>query len=174
MPRKKSSALPRVQRGRKKPADGVLSRVRRARGSSPKHESWFEDDIIEDLENRGIEYEYEPETFLYQRPVRSASCGGCGSNDVSVQRRYTPDILLTTVNVYVEAKGKFTSENRAKMEDFLRGDPGVDLRFIFQRDNWITKKHKSKYSDWCKKLGVKYAIGERVPEEWTDVPSASL
>lgn len=87
-----------------------------------------------------------------------------------VSRRYTPDIRIKASGVWVEAKGKFTPENRAKMEDFLEGHPEIDLRFLFMRDNWITKNHKSKYSDWCKKLGVKYAIGIRVPDEWVEVP----
>jgi hypothetical protein len=52
------------------------------------------------------------------------------------------------------------------MEDFLRGHPEIDLRFLFMRDNWLTGKHKHKYSDWAKKLGVPYAIGTTVPEEW--------
>lgn len=130
----------------------------------PIHASKFEDTIIQDLKDRGIEYEYEPETFPYERGVRGAYCVQCGGKVVRVKRKYTPDLKLGSV--WVEAKGKFTPENRSKMEDFLEGHPEIDLRFLFQRDNWLTGKHKSKYSDWCEKLGVKYAVGDSVPEEW--------
>lgn len=133
------------------------------------HASTFEDTIIQDLKDRGIEYEYEPETFKYDRKVRGATCAECGSKVVFVSRRYTPDIRLKAGGVWVEAKGKFTPENRAKMEDFFHGHPEIDLRFLFMRDNWLTNKHKTKYSDWAKKLGIKYAIGTSVPQEWVDV-----
>lgn len=136
------------------------------RGGSD-HASKFEDTIIQDLKDRGIEYEYEPETFEYLRGVRGAYCAQCGSKVVRVKRRYTPDLRLGSV--WVEAKGKFSPENRSKMEDFLEGHPEIDLRFLFMRDNWLTNKHKTKYSDWAKKLGIKYAIGTSVPQEWVDV-----
>lgn len=81
-------------------------------------------------------------------------------------RRYTPDLKIKSNGIYIELKGKFDAANRSAMEDFLGGSPGIDLRFVFMRDNWITGKHKSKYSDWCKKLGVQYYIGERIPDVW--------
>lgn len=175
--RKNSGSVPRVLGKRRcRPemaqyaARRSVSGMRRSGLSRPIHASKFEDAIIKDLEDRGIEYDYEPKTFIYQRPVRGALCKQCGGRVVSVQRRYTPDIFLKAANIFVEAKGKFTSENRAKMEDFLQGDPGIDLRFIFMRDNWITPKHKSKYSDWCEKVGVKYHVGTSVPEEWVYGP----
>ena len=141
-----------------------LQRVRRNGAGRPIHASKLEDKVIKDLKDRGIEYEYEPETFPYERKVRGAHCGNCGSKDVVVRRRYTPDLRIG--DFFVEIKGKFTAENRSKMEDFRRGHPEIDLRFLFQRDNWITKKHKSKYSDWCKKLDLKYHIGTEVPQKW--------
>lgn len=109
-------------------------------------------------------FEYEPKTFEYVRPVRGARCDKCDAKSCSVLRKYTPDLRIA--GFYVEIKGKFTGENRAKMEDFLRGHPEVDLRFLFQRDNWLTGKHKSRYSDWARRLGVKWAVGTKVPEEW--------
>lgn len=140
---------------------------RRPRNRAKKtkvHASKFEDNVIQNLKDRGVDFEYEPETFQYSRPGRGYKCDSCGGAKCSVIRRYTPDLRLGTV--YIELKGKFTSENRSKMEDFLKGDPGIDLRFIFMRDNWLTSKHKHKYSDWAKKLGVKYHVGQEVPEEW--------
>lgn len=177
MPRKNNRTLPRVLGSRnlraalaKPKADGPVSGVRRNRRKGSLHASTYEDNIIKDLEDRGVAYEYEPRSFKYTRPVHRGRCTVCESKSVVVERSYTPDIRLLLSDTWIEAKGKFTPENRGKMEDFLRGNPEIDLRFLFQRDNWITKNHKSKYSDWCKKLGVKYAIGIRVPDEWVEVP----
>ena len=131
------------------------------------HRSKYEDTVIQNLTDRGIEFEYEPRTFVYQRPVRRAQCSSCGNDTgIVVLRRYTPDIRLKVNGVFIELKGKFTGENRSQMEDFLRGSPGIDLRFLFMRDNWLTGKHKSRYSDWCRKLKVKYAIGTEIPDDW--------
>jgi len=128
------------------------------------HRSGLEDRVIADLEKRGIPYGYETKTFKFPRRVHRGLCGACGSKDVSVEREYTPD--LEVGGFWVEIKGKLTGEIRSRMEDFLKAYPGIDLRFLFQRDNWITKKHKARYSDWCTKLGLKYYVGEEVPEEW--------
>lgn len=140
--------------------------VRRARGTKPIHASFLEDDVIQNLEDRGIEYEYEPETIDYLRVVRGATCAVCGGKDVHVRRRYTPDLKIGAF--YVEVKGKLDSDTRSRMEAFLEGHPEIDLRFLFQRDNWLTGRHKHKYSDWAKKLGIKYAIGTEVPQGWVD------
>lgn len=147
-------------------ASRSVPRVRGKRGNRPLHASKFEDTIIQDLKDRGIAYEYEPKTFSYTRPVHRGRCTVCESKSCVVERSYTPDIFLLLSKTWVEAKGKFTPENRGKMEDFLKGNPGIDLRFLFQRDNWLTGKHKHKYSDWAKKQGVKYAVGTSIPEEW--------
>lgn len=138
--------------------------VRRSGLSRPLHASKLEDTIIKDLEERGVKFEYEPETFDYVRVVRGATCSKCGGTDAHVRRRYTPDLKIGTL--YVEIKGKLDSSTRSRMEDFHKARPEIDLRFLFQRDNWITPKHKSKYSDWCDKVGVKYHVGTSVPEDW--------
>lgn len=131
-----------------------------------KHRSLLEDRVIKNLETREIKYEYEKETLKYEKRVRNARCIDCGSKHVVVSSRYTPDLLLGTPSFFVEVKGKFTAANRSRMEAVLKSYPGIDLRFLFQADNWITKAHKSRYSDWCKKLGVKYHVGEEVPQGW--------
>lgn len=51
------------------------------------------------------------------------------------------------------------------MEDFLRTGPKLDLRFVFQRDNWTTNRHTERYTDWAKRHGCKSALGE-IPEDW--------
>ena len=148
-----------------------MRRGRSYRGPSPVHASKLEDTVIQNLKDRGVAFEYEPETFTYSRPIRGAKCDTCGGNGASVVRRYTPDLRIG--NVYVEIKGKLDSDTRSKMEDFVSGSPGIDLRFLFQRDNWLTGKHKHKNSDWAKKLGVKYHVGTEVPQEWIDSVNAA-
>lgn len=132
-----------------------------------RHRSGLEDKVIKDLEDRGVKYEYEPDTFDYQQRVRRGVCGECGGKEVFQVRRYTPDLRIGNA-LYIEIKGKLTSDIRSRMESFLRGHPGFDLRFLFQRDNWITKAHKSKYSDWATRLGVKFYVGDSIPKEWVD------
>jgi hypothetical protein len=47
-------------------------------------------------------------------------------------------------------------------------NPDLDIRFLFMRDNKISKNSKTRYSDWCKKRGIKYAVSEHghIPDEW--------
>lgn len=66
---------------------------------------------------------------------------------------------------YLEAKGYFKASDRKKILAVIASNPGIDLRIIFQRDNYLTKAKSSRYSDWCEKNGIKFAVG-RVPKEW--------
>lgn len=136
------------------------------RNFSRKYRSKLEERICDDLDKRGVRYKYEPDTFYYEFPMRRGRCAICSSS-ICVQRRsYTPDVKIGST--YIEIKGKFTPQNRSAMEAFLRGHPEIDLRFIFQRDNWITKKHKSRYSDWCRKHNIVFHVGTSIPEEWVN------
>lgn len=81
--------------------------------------------------------------------------------------QYTPDVVLPN-GIHVEIKGRFTGEARTKMIAVKKCNPDVDIRFLFQRDDWCTKNHKMRYSEWCEKNGFDYAIGEVIPSEWID------
>ena len=72
-----------------------------------------------------------------------------------VQRRtYTPDLVLPN-GVVVEVKGKFDASKRNLMRQLVRCNPGVDLRFIFMRDNKFGQaKNRKRYSDWARAVGV--------------------
>ena len=126
--------------------------------------SHFEEEIYGKLKKADVCVEYEPETLDYKRRTRKTYCGDYGSKKTFKKARYTPDFRIGT-RIYIEAKGYFKPEKRAAMEDFLRSNPDVDLRFVFGADNWLTSKRVTKYSDWAKSLKVKYAIKE-VPESW--------
>lgn len=70
--------------------------------------------------------------------------------------------------IIVEAKGKLDRLVREKMALVIEQNPDLDIRFLFMRDNKIAKNSKTRYSDWCKKRGIPYAISEdgHIPDAW--------
>lgn len=171
MGRRNLPDMPRSSRPSKRGDGGArgVPVVRRARRGFA---SGFEAKVIKDLKERGIEYEYEPEFLDYEKEIKKAKCRDCLSKRVSQHRRYLPDLRIQS-RFLVELKGKFTAENRSRMESVLASHPGIDLRFLFQRDNWLTKKKKHKYSDWALKNGVQFAIGDRIPDEWVNTSAGA-
>lgn len=127
--------------------------------------SKYEQAVYHDALGRGFEVRYEPRTFQFYRRIRGGKCRDCGSRETTKLARYTPDFGLGG-GVYVETKGKFDSSARSKQEDFTASRPDVDVRWLFAADNWTTKKHIRRYSDWCKERGVTYAVGKEIPQEW--------
>jgi hypothetical protein len=114
--------------------------------------SGFEKKIAKFLLNKA-EFEYEPFSIPYQVPIK--------------KKRYTPDFVLAN-GVIVEAKGKLDRETREKMLLVTQQNPDKDIRLLLMRDNKISKTSKTRYSDWCEKNNIKYAVSEQghVPEEW--------
>lgn len=82
----------------------------------------------------------------------------------TIQRNYIPDFKIGSI--YIEAKGRFTSADRTKMKLVKEQNPHLDIRLWFQRDNWLTSKKKSRYSDWARKNGFKYHVGDTLPKKW--------
>jgi len=133
--------------------------------------SGFEHAIAKDLDARGIKYEYEPNTFVYEFPLRASKCSECGSKRVSRSSRYTPDFNCTPGG-YIEAKGRLTSANRTRLAAYaksvdLQGKGNPPIRILFASDNWLTKKHLARYSDWARKEGFEYSVGKTIPVSWT-------
>lgn len=84
-----------------------------------------------------------------------------------IECHYTPDFILEFKDgrkIYIEAKGYFRTEQRSKMIHVKRCHPDKDIRMLFMKDERI-RGTKSRYSDWCKRHGFPFAIGE-IPEEW--------
>lgn len=137
-----------------------------ARPKSPrsKYKSDFEHRIAISLANRGVPIRYEEEQLSYEKGVYRGVCNDCGSKDVVSVRSYTPDWTLPN-GILVESKGKFTPQNRSLMLDVIKSNPDRDIRMVFQADNWLTRKKKTKYSDWCKQHDIKCAVGD-IPDEW--------
>lgn len=130
-----------------------------------KYRSGFEERVAADLEGRGIKFEYEPFSIEYQKPVRKAECAACGGADVVRTHVYTPDFVLRKSGVIIECKGWFKATDRTKMLAIKKSRPELDIKMLFAEDKWTTKNKLTKYSGWCDKNGIDWAIGG-VPDEW--------
>lgn len=75
-------------------------------------------------------------------------------------QRYLPDFIISKgrKTIYFESKGRFTAADRKKLLLVKESHPKLDLRLLFQADNWLTKKHKSRYSDWARKHGFAFHV----------------
>lgn len=130
------------------------------KGTVPKREryrSGFEVKVKKSLESRGIEFKYESEKLPYIVPES--------------KHLYTPDFIVQTevgTTIYVEAKGNFTAADRKKMKLVIEQNPDKDIRMLFQKDNKIQRNSKTKYSDWCLKNGIRFAVSAtgHVPDGW--------
>lgn len=123
-----------------------MSSSKRRSKSKNNLRSGFEGTIEETLKEHNVTYQYEPIKIPYV-----------------TEAMYLPDFVVGTV--YLEVKGYFDPAARRKMREVKRSNPTLDIRLVFQRDNFTTKAKKQKYSDWAKKHGFQYAIGD-VPTEW--------
>lgn len=131
------------------------------------YRSALEASIAKDLTEKGIAFEYERTKIVYFIPVRSGTCLTCGEAKVGKRAKYTPDFYLCTTRVFVESKGYFTGRDRTKLTAVRDQHPEIDLRILFAADNWCTKLHKQRYSEWASKHGFKFAVGTRIPAVWT-------
>ena len=127
---------------------------RKGKGLKPPepYRSWLEADVAQDLKKKGVKFEYEATHLPYVEPA--------------TVRKYTPDLILNNGDLIVEIKGRWTAHDRRKMGFVIEQNPDKDIRMLFAIDNKISKNSKTRYSDWCRKRGIKYAIGTAVPEEW--------
>ena len=131
------------------------------------YRSALEAEIARDLTARGIKFEYETRKLLYVLAVRGGTCSNCGVDGKAGKRAtYTPDFRLSN-GVIVEVKGYFTARDRTKLLAVRSSNDKRDLRLLFAADNWCTKQHRLRYSEWAAKHGFVYHVGKRIPESWT-------
>lgn len=110
--------------------------------------SGLEAAVAEQLNELGVEYEYEKLKIPYQ-----------------IDAKYIPDFVLPN-GIIVECKGRFTSEDRRKMRLVKEQNPELDVRFVFTRStSKINKGSKTSYGDWCNKYGFDYS-DKLIPGEW--------
>jgi len=108
------------------------------------------------MEAKGINYEYEPDTFPYK---------------VVEDRNYTPDFRYRKKGrgkaryFYVEYKGVLKLDDRKKAERFRDQHPDIEFYFVFERhQNKICKGSKTTYGMWCDKNGFKWS--DKLEPEW--------
>lgn len=75
---------------------------------------------------------------------------------------YYPDFTVTCGKrkFFVETKGYFRPKDRSKMRLVKDFNPKVDLRIIFQKDNYYSPTMN--YSKWADKNMFKYIIGKEI------------
>lgn len=123
------------------------------RAGPPKYKSGLEAKTAKCLESLGVKVAYETLKIPFTVPAK--------------QRNYIPDFVLPN-GIIVECKGRLDRDTREKMALVIEQNPDKDIRLLFMRNNKISKVSNTKYSDWCDKRNIKYAISEQgtVPESW--------
>lgn len=113
--------------------------------------SKFEEKVFSELLNGKATY--ETDTIKYVEPPKN--------------RRYIPDFKLRE-NVYVEAKGRFTREDRLKHLLIKQQHPEITIYILFQNPRTkIEKGSKYSYGDWCTKHNIKFSsFKEGIPDFW--------
>lgn len=124
------------------------------------YKSDLEDDLAQQLEEAGVDFEYESLKVPYQVPARDSE--------------YIPDFILGNSGIIIEGKGRFghrgdqkaATRERQKMIFVKRQHPDLDIRFVFQNPNLpIYKGSKTTYAMWADTHGFPWAA-KRIPDEW--------
>lgn len=116
----------------------------------PKYKSKFEATVGDYL---GKDAEYEPEKLPFIQPAKS--------------RLYIPD-FKTKALVFIECKGKWTAEDRAKHVWVREQHPEKRIVLVFQNANQrLSKKSKTTYGEWATKNGFEWYDWKRdgIPKE---------
>ena len=124
-----------------------------AAGKKHGFRSGLEDRFIQELEEYGLEPNYEAKKFEYIIPES--------------KHNYTPDFPLSP-HIVIETKGRWVVEDRQKMLLIKEQYPEIDLRIVFYNANQKIKKgSKTTYAMWCDKHGIKWA-NKTIPPEWVE------
>lgn len=120
--------------------------------------SKFEDAIIKDYTERGLDVSYEPMVL-----------------EAFVSWNYKPDFVLTTKSgkfIIIEAKGDlkyFNTDYRKKWLSMYRNFSSKhDIRIIFQHDKLLPRSKRITTTKWAEKHGIKYHVGDSIPQTWID------
>ena len=120
-------------------------------GAKHGYRSGLEDQVAKQLEQAGIDVDYENLRIKFVQPGKV--------------RTYTPDFVLPN-GIIIETKGRFTSADRQKHLLIQQQYPELDIRFVFTNPNQrLNKTSKTTYAKWCEKNGFKYAT-KLIPESW--------
>jgi len=127
------------------------------------YRSGFETRLAERLELEGVEFGYESVTYPIKLEAVGHKCLECGSKKIGRDSVFTPDFFFQKWTI--EAKGKFTAKDRKRILALKASGMPKFLGMLFMRDNKLSKKYETRYSDWCRKNGIPYAIGW-FKQEW--------
>ena len=137
----------------------------RAEAGSAGFRSTYEYAIAKQLEAEGVAFEYEAESYpIYVPASRVYICKDCGG-DCLRQMVYTPDFFFNERTFIVEAKGRFDAAHRVKALEFRKQYPSVEYALLFEENNKLSKKSKTRYTDWAEKNGILCAVG-LMPRNW--------
>lgn len=122
-----------------------------ANGIKHGYRSGLEKRIQSDIEEMGLEPNYESTRLEYIQP--------------ETRHTYTPDFHLSP-HIVIETKGRWTVDDRLKMLYLKEQHPELDFRMVFQNANQKIKKgSKTSYADYCDKHGIKWA-NKFIPDDW--------
>jgi len=111
--------------------------------------SGLEGKVADLLSSLKVKYTYEDRKVPYQ-----------------LQCNYIPDFHLIN-GVFLEVKGRLTSEDRRKMIAVKKCNPELDIRFVFQAPfNKIYKGSKTTYAKWAERNGFPWCSYQSIPIEW--------
>lgn len=124
-----------------------------AAGKKHGFRSGLEDRFRQELEEYGLDPNYEAKKFEYIIPES--------------KHNYTPDFPLSP-HIVIETKGRWVVEDRQKMLLIKEQYPEIDFRIVFYNANQKIKKgSKTTYAMWCDKHGIKWA-NKTIPPEWVE------
>ena len=111
------------------------------------------------LEKANLPFTYETDKFSY-----------------TLEKTYLTDFTLPKkdgTSMYLETKGYFDSAGRSKMLAVKKAHPELDIRFVFQRNNLISKASKTTYVDWATKNNFPCVVCKNgvivIPKEWVSL-----
>lgn len=117
------------------------------------YRSNFELSVAKQLERQDIDPKecYEQNTIEYIIP--------------ETHHKYLVDFQLPN-GIIIEAKGRWSPEDRKKILYIMESNPDLDIRMLFQNPNVkIYKGSSTTYGQWCTKKGIKWA-SKVIPKSW--------
>tara|TARA_R110002167_G_scaffold82691_3_gene225484 strand:+ start:7499 stop:7897 length:399 start_codon:yes stop_codon:yes gene_type:complete len=130
----------------------TTDRKARQRAIKNGYRSGLEEQISEELRQKGVDFKYETMKIKWV---------------LHKNKTYTPDFILPN-GVIVESKGRFMVDDRMRHLEIKRQHPNLDIRFVFSNSNAkISKKSKTTLGMWAENNGFMYA-DKRIPDEWIE------
>lgn len=122
-----------------------------------RYRSGLERQVARQLELAGRSFGFEEDKIDYIKPAKRA--------------KYNPDFHVLKKRdgskMYIESKGRFLTEDRAKHLLIRDQHPELDIRFVFQNANArISKTSSTTYAKWCRDKDFKFSDKGQIPKDW--------